>query len=140
MRPLIEEAGWILFDSALFLGSFPFSFAYRPPFLSFEMMQRALFWGSNIKPQIHISSSAIVRKRTNTDTRRVSFDSFANDYVEKDPQIDFDAEKELAQQGSERRLVRRGPDYTAHNFDDDGDETYHGILEVFCWTQPERQH
>ncbi|ODM21273.1 hypothetical protein SI65_04326 [Aspergillus cristatus] len=135
LPPSMRDAGALIYRSLLYLSQYPF---YRsiPEALTYEELIRALAWtmperSRNIYDECHDS-----RSRSPADFRRQLFQGFATTRDGKSVPFDVEHTKEQAEQrafnftGADRRRS------AGTNYDDDGDEMFHDILDVLYSVQP----
>ncbi|RDL33726.1 uncharacterized protein BP5553_08094 [Venustampulla echinocandica] len=121
--PLLTEAGPILFSSAVYMSRFPFNtqpIRDLPSNLTYEDLLRAIFW---VLPE----RASVDRTRTASDQRRIIFQSLAD--ISGDFGFDEEEEKKIAAQRA-FQVVDHSRDWALSNYDEEGDEMYHDILDV----------
>jgi hypothetical protein len=142
--PLFSEVGPILYSTALNLGMFPFNTEEESPsFLTYEMFVRAVLWvhperfdvmGAGAQFGGDGVARIVNRFRSSTDQRRLLFESLADC---KGGVLEYDV-NEAKRKATKVALdvMEDYADMAATNYDDDGDERYHDVVDVLAWTQP----
>jgi hypothetical protein len=135
------ETGKIIYANALYLGSFPFKADNTR--LTYEKLLRFLFWvlperatrlmGGALSSR-NEKDTIIVRVRTAADQRRLLFQSLAEP-SEETKVFDIEEEKKIAGQKA-NQVPELQTCYATTNYDSDGDEMYHDVLDVLSATQP----
>jgi hypothetical protein len=137
---VLTEAAGILFDSLCYLSAAPLQTTSLPhDHLSLKGLKRALIWSFPNKALSAITTTAGYRERSPADHRRLIFQSLATSYQGRCPPFDLRFAKALAADNARDFPPghRGGPVEDADvNFDDDGDEMYHDILDFLASTQP----
>ncbi|KAI9927216.1 hypothetical protein ASPWEDRAFT_188343 [Aspergillus wentii DTO 134E9] len=138
LPPSLKEAGAHVYRSLLYLSQYPF-YESIPEALSYEEFIRALAWTMPERPRVIYDEDSDGRTRTPADSRRKLFQSFAT--VQNGQFAPFDVEH--AKKQAERRAftftdahARLCANYPKTNYDDDGDEMFHDILDTLYAIQP----
>lgn len=140
LPPGLAEAAGVLFDSLCYLSSAPLQITSPPRmFLTLEGLKRALIWCFPDITRLIITSTAGYRERSPADHRRLIFQSLATSYTGRFPSFNRVAAKDLA-----AKNARDFPaDYHGSpvededvNFDEDGDEMFHDVLDFLASTMP----
>jgi hypothetical protein len=138
LQPALADAVRILFDSLCYLSKVPFQ-TISPPsrYLTLNGLKRALVW---ILPS---KASSVITEtfgfmRSRTDHRRLIFQSLATSRHEAT--VPYDLRLAQAVETCKENAYKLGcgaefPDIGI-NFDEDGDEMYHDVLDVLASTQP----
>lgn len=131
----MAQAGALIYNSLRYLSQAPFydSLAF-PTHLTFDGLLRALVWTDSERSRPVYEESIDTRTRTPADTRRLIFQSLATTCDGK--KLPFDAE--FARMQAEHRAfdftgVLNGDSwkvYAKTNYDEDGDEMFHDLLDV----------
>ncbi|KAH8593535.1 hypothetical protein B0O99DRAFT_688757 [Bisporella sp. PMI_857] len=137
---LLTDAGPILFGILLRLVNFPFRPLTPPTTLNYTQFSRSLFWLLPERAERFFGGSGVgdkitVRARTPADTRRLLFESLA-DVQPQSLQI-YNAA--LADEIAEHKgvgLDEVSANFATTNYDRDGDQIYHDLLDVLSATQP----
>ncbi|KAF7532062.1 hypothetical protein G7054_g8296 [Neopestalotiopsis clavispora] len=132
-----SDFGPLVYNIIAYLGATPFHArpGERPSSLSLSEVYCGLTW---VLPDLHQSlvvASNRSRARTTADHRRLLFQSLATNTHESssDPIKACQRATDNAQSSTDSRWT----DWITVNFDDDGDEMYHDVLDVLHATQPE---
>jgi hypothetical protein len=139
LSPALTKAVHILFDSLCYLSKVPLQSNSPPPtHLTLEGLTRALVWILPSRSGSVITSTSGYRIRTPADHRRLIFESLATS--RDGGNIPFDSKS--AQALAARNAFTFEPSYESLindagiNFDEDGDEMYHDVVDVLASTQP----
>ncbi|KAF1948881.1 hypothetical protein CC80DRAFT_539395 [Byssothecium circinans] len=137
VAPQLEGGLMILFRSLCYASVAPFTTSLSiPTTLTFPGLQRALLWF--LQPRRVFEVSEYGRPRTPADHRRIIFQSLATGLEGKDLPLDLDTT--ITQVFENATTFAYGEemceDYAKPNYDDDGDEMYHDVLDVLFNTQP----
>lgn len=141
--PVGAAAGGIIFSMLVCLSTIPFP-SQRDvdeiDRLSLAQMALALVWLFPDRYRYIIEESNQSRMRTAADHRRLLFQSLASvipDGPDK-PSYNLSRACQLALRNSTEVCHEMSLDLCRQNYDDDGDEIYHDLLEVLFSTQEER--
>lgn len=141
--PVLVEAAPILYRSALYFGSWPFQ--PRSNWLTYESLERAVFWlQTNLSDDYTIMGCGMIgneisaRARTQADRRRVFFQSLATCHGEV-PDYDVHEARRTSEHNalfefSESDVMR---EFAVVNYDEDGDEMFHDVIDTLTWVQPD---
>lgn len=137
---VLTEAAGSLFDSLCYLSTAPLQTTSVPhDHLTLKGLKRALIWSFSDKTLSAITTASGYRERSPADHRRLIFQSLATSYQGQYPSID----KGFARSLAARNAREFPPDHRGSpvedadvNFDDDGDEMYHDVLDFLASTQP----
>lgn len=137
----LTEAASVLFDSLCYLSTAPLQIASPPSdYLTLKGLKRALIWCFPDKTLSAITMTSGYRERSPADHRRLIFQSLAaTTYQFGVPSFDKRFARALAIENSRDFPPdhRGGPVEDADvNFDDDGDEMFHDVLDFLASTQP----
>lgn len=138
LPPSMRDAGALVYRSLLYLSQYPF---YRsiPEALTYNDLVRALAWILPERSRRIYDESYDTRSRSPADFRRQLFQSFATTKDGKSAVFNAEDARKQAEQrafdftGADRPDTRR---FAAMNYDDDGDEMFHDILDVLYGIQP----
>lgn len=124
----------------LHLATFPFRLTQQNSTLSYRQLSRSLFWLLPEPAGLLFGGSAAgdriaVRARTPTDTRRLLFESLADTPSQSLRIYNESLANEVEEQKGEG-LDDVSINFAVTNYDRDGDQLYHDILDVFSATQP----
>jgi hypothetical protein len=128
----------ILFNSLCYLSDTPFKTSPPPTHLTIEGLKRTLMWILPSRASPVITETCTYPTRSRTDHRRLIFQSLATSRCETTVPYDV----RLAHAVDVRKLAAAelGPDVqladVGINFDEDGDEMYHDVLDALASTQP----
>ena len=140
LPPVLTEAAGVLFDSLCYLSTAPLQTTSLPhDHLSLKELKRALIWLFPNKALSAITTTSGYRERSPADHRRLVFQSLATSYQGRYPPFDVRFARALAADNARDFPPghRGGPVENADvNFDDDGDEMYHDVLDFLASTQP----
>jgi len=138
----MAQAGALIYNSLLYLSQAPFYDSLPlPTHLTFGGLLRALVWTDSERSRPVYEESIDTRTRAPADTRRLIFQSLAT--TRDGRKLPFDAE--FARVQAERRAfdfssVLNGDSwkvYAKTNYDEDGDEMFHDLLDVlYVVSQP----
>lgn len=131
------EALRIIFHSLGYLRRSPFQFgSLKGEALTFNELVRSLAWMLPQRQERFLEASDFCRARTPADHRRIIFQSLATSLRGKDLPLDREPAQELAYRNAPtfEKESMMGP--REMGFDDDGDETYHDLLDVLYSSQP----
>lgn len=140
LPPGLTEAAGVLFDSLCYLSTAPLQTTSPPRmFLTLEGLRRALIWCFSDITRSIITVTAGYRGRPLADHRRLIFQSLATSYKGSFPSFDRVSAKELT--------AKNARDFPADyhggpvgdedvNFDEDGDEMFHDVLDFLASTMP----
>ena len=137
---LLNDAGPILFHILLHLAYFPFRSLTPPSTLSYTQFNRSIFWllperAERLFGGSEAGDKIATRPRTPADTRRLIFESLAD----AQPQSPRNYNATLASEISEQKGVGLdgvSVNFATTNYDRDGDQMYHDLLDVLSATQP----
>ena len=137
----LTEAAVTLFDSLCYLSTAPLQHTLPlQDSLSLKGLKRALIWCFPDITRSIITTTAGYRERSPADHRRLMFQSLATHYQGRLPLFDRAFAKELAAKNA-RDLppeYRGGPvEDEDVNFDSDGDEMFHDVLDFLASTMPD---
>ena len=142
LPPSVAQAGALIYNSLLYLSQAPFYDSLPlPTHLTFDGLLRALVWTDSERSRPVYEESIATRTRAPADTRRLIFQSLATTHDGK--KLPFDAE--FARMQAERMAfdfasVLDGDSwkvYAKTNYDEDGDEIFHDLLDVlYVVSQP----
>jgi hypothetical protein len=136
----LTEAAGLLFDSLCYLSTAPLQPASPlQDSLSLKELKRALTWCFPDMTRSIITTTAGYRERSPADHRRIIFQSLANSYPDSFPSFDRVSAMELAAKNARDfpPEYRGGPiDDKDVNFDGDGDELFHDVLDFLASTMP----
>lgn len=132
-----SDFGPLVYNIIAYLGATPFHTRLRErrSSLSLSEVYRGLAW---VLPDLHQSlvvASNRSRARTTADHRRLLFQSLAT--TTHGSSFDPVKARQRATDNAHSSTDSRWTDWIAVNFDDDGDEMYHDVLDVLYATQPE---
>lgn len=140
LSPVLAEAAGILFDSLCYLSMAPLQTTSLPhDHLTLKGLKRALIWSFPNKALSVITSTSGYRERSPADHRRLIFQSLATSHQGQYPPFDLRFARALAAENARdfpsghRGIPVEDADI---NFDDDGDEMYHDVLDFLASTQP----
>lgn len=140
LPPALREAAGILFDSLCYLSTAPLQTTSSPPdFLTLKALKRALVWSFSHKASSVMTNTSGYRERSPADHRRLIFQSLATPHQGRCPSVDSELARVLAADNARDFPpgYRGGPvEDEDVNFDDDGDEMYHDVLDFLASTQP----
>jgi hypothetical protein len=124
----LAEAVHVLFESLCYLSMVPLQSTSTPTHLTIEGLTRALMWllPSRVSSVITETSSGLMRSPA--DHRRLIFQSLATSRAAQAPET-----RSVAPVGSRKESQNQGAET---NYDEDGDEMYHDILDALASTQP----
>jgi hypothetical protein len=123
--PLLEEVAPILYSSAVYLSNFPFHsclVASAKSNLTYEALLRATFWSIPGRSHRYLD-----RARSASDQRRLLFQSLAD--INGTFPFDKSEEKKVAAEKA-INVGNHDRDFAIVNYDEDGDEMYHDVLDV----------
>lgn len=132
----------IIYRSISYLSAFPFAKNEQTEPITFEAFVRGVAFLYPERAEKLIIYSNFTRPRTVADHRRLIFQSFATNRGEGDTTFDEKKGREDA-----RRQAFDFPDedspmsfaeYASTNFDDDGDQLFHDVLDFLSFTHPMR--
>ena len=135
----MTDAGAIIYRSLLYLSRAPF-YEHRVECLTFDGLLRALIWKDSERSRSVYEESPDTRSRTPADTRRLIFQSFATTSDGRKLPFDDDHARKQAERrafdfsGVSNAESRR--EFAKTNYDDDGDETFHDLLDALFVAQP----
>ncbi|KAH7128204.1 hypothetical protein B0J11DRAFT_483916 [Dendryphion nanum] len=137
-----QDASRIIYRSICYLSYFPFSSEFADP-ISFEAFVRGFAWMDPERAQYMTISSNFTRSRSPADHRRLLFQSLAEIDGKLAP---FD--EEFAFSEAHRRAFDfpdalewySAVDWASTNYDYDGDELYHDLLDILHSTHPRRDN
>lgn len=139
LPPPLREAGALVYRSLLYLSQYPLYLSI-PEALTYEEFMRAVAWIRPRKSRHIYDAGQDGRSRSPADSRRQLFQSFAT--TRDGRSIPFDA-VHARKQAEQRAFDFTGADcahtcrqFAATNYDDDGDEMFHDILDVLYSVQP----
>lgn len=140
LPPVLREAAGILFDGLCYLSTTPLQASSPPPnFLTLEGLKRALVWSFPQKASSIITNTSGYRERSPADHRRLIFQGLATSYQAQCLPVNSQMAKALAAANA-RNFP---PGYRGGsvgdedvNYDDDGDEMYHDVLDFLASTRP----
>lgn len=140
LPPALREAAGILFDGLCYLSTTPLQTSSPPPdFLTLKGLKRALVWSFPQKASSVITNTSGYRERSPADHRRLIFQSLATSYQGQCPPVDSQLSRALAAANARDFPpgYRGGPIKDGDiNYDDDGDEMYHDVLDFLASTRP----
>lgn len=138
----MAQVGALIYNSLLYLSQAPFYDSLSlPTHLTFDGLLRALVWTDSERSRPVYEEGVDTRTRAPADTQRLIFQSLATTCDGK--KLPFDAE--FARVQAERRAfdftsVLNGDSwkiYAKTNYDEDGDEMFHDLLDVlYVVSQP----
>lgn len=140
LTPALREAIGILFDSLCYLSTAPLQTpSPSPDFLTRKALKRALVWSFPQKASSVMTNTSGYRERSPADHRRLIFQSLATLHQGRCPPVDSDLARALAADNARNFPpgYRGGPvEDEDVNYDRDGDEMYHDVLDFLASTQP----
>lgn len=140
LPPMLTEAVGVLFDSLCYLSTAPLQTTSLPhDNLTLMELKRALIWSFPNKALSVITTTSGYRERSPADHRRLIFQSLAISRRGHYPPFDKRFARALAANNARDFPpgYRGSPVEDADvNFDDDGDEMYHDVLDFLASTQP----
>jgi hypothetical protein len=134
----LTDAVGILFNSLCYLSDTPFKTSPPPTHLTIQELKRALMWILPSRTSSVITETCTYPTRSRTDHRRLIFQSLATSRCETT--VPYDVRLAQAVEVRKRAAAELGPDLqladVGINFDEDGDEMYHDVLDALASTQP----
>lgn len=128
----LTKAAAIIYRCLLYLSQTPFH-GRRVESLTLDGIVRALAWTSSKRAKYVFEEGKEICSRTGEDIRRLIFQSLATGRDGKKVGFDEDLAKEQAHQ---RALsLPEAQNYYGVNYDDDGDEMFHDLLDVLYFSQ-----
>ncbi|PVI01584.1 hypothetical protein DM02DRAFT_704654 [Periconia macrospinosa] len=135
--PSFAGAGYIIYRSIYHISAFPF--APTGP-MDFEAFVRGLAWLLPSRAEDLSSTSNYSRARSAADQRRLLFQSLATSLDGKNTPFDAQTAREAAcRRARDFSGMRAGGilgEFAATNFDDDGDEMFHDVLDILYSYHP----
>ena len=136
----LREAVGILFDSLCYLSTAPLQTpSPSPDFLTRKALKRALVWSFPQKASSVMTNTSGYHERSPADHRRLIFQSLATSHQGWSLSVDSGPARALAANNAREFPpgYRGGPVKDEDvNYDDDGDEMYHDVLDFIASTQP----
>lgn len=134
----LTRAAAIIFQSLLYLSQFPFH-GRKEESLTMDGIIRALAWTSPKRVKYLFEEAKEIRSRTAEDIRRLLFQSLATSRDGKkvvfDDELARDQARERALAFPEAQRPENRRQYYRVNYDDDGDEMFHDLLDVLYFSQ-----
>lgn len=134
----LTEAAGIMYRSLLYLSQFPFH-GSKVESLTMDGLIRALALTNPKRAEYIFEEGYEIRSRTAQDIRRLLFQSLATGRDGKNVEFDDRLAREQAQKRAlplpEAQKKECGREYYGVNYDDDGDEMFHDLLDVLYFSQ-----